>query len=155
METHEQETVVRADERTRRIALAVLVVSTALGAAAIFALQSYFAGLQTLAESDPDLAIAKGRALLTVTSIATGAALVAFGGYLFFLSRRISASGRFPPPGMRVIRDTAVSSGLAARRRATATLAMAVVLVAGGVLLPVATFQLLEAFGRPESGQRR
>ena len=155
METHEEETVVRADERTRRIALAVLIGSTALGAAAILALRSYFAGLEALAETDPDLAIAKGSALLAGTSIAMGVSLVAFGGYLFLLSRRIAASGRFPPPGMRVIRDTAVSTGREARRRATATLVMAVVLLAGGVLLPVATFRLLAAFERPESGQQR
>lgn len=49
--------------------------------------------------------------------------------YCWRLGARIVRSSRFPPPGMRVIRDTVVLHGQQAWRRGRALQALAVILV--------------------------
>ena len=100
------------------ITVAIIVLITVfLGGAAILAVEYYAAEyptwlagkLEALLDSPPALAIAA----LLLLSPAIGAAI-----YLLLLANRIARAGRFPPPGLAVVRDTPILEGAAARRRA-------------------------------------
>lgn len=107
----------KADPRARRIAIALLGLATLAGLALVATLELQLTGLLRWITEDPErmddrLVICSwGLALAVVVPMLLLAA------YLWRLSARIVHSGFFPPPGMRVIRDTRVLFGRAAVRR--------------------------------------
>ena len=65
-----------------------------------------------------------------------GAGLLIFGIYFPRFSLKVLASGQYPPPGTRVVRDTPVMPGPSARRRRGAGIALAVMLLVLGLSVP-------------------
>jgi hypothetical protein len=127
--------IVRAHPVRRRRFLWTLVALAALGAAAIWLLAA------RLAQGGLGLAQAR-RLLWSVTAllslIAAGAALV-----LTRLAARIFRSGRYPPPGALVLRDTPVRTGTRARALAWLGLTCAALLLTAAVALPLLLLRLL------------
>ena len=111
----------RADKRHRAIVAAVFVGAIALGALSLVGFQSWLEGTRQLAPAQ-----AKDALSAAFIWISASACLVTLlmGLYLWRLGARIRARGRFPLPGARVIRDTAVLEGAAARRRGAVLQAM-------------------------------
>jgi hypothetical protein len=135
----EMDEVQKADPRTRRRALAMLLIVGGLGAAVIFVVDDWLASQRV---ADPEAA---RRALLRfVRWAAVGNAVVmaGFAAYAWRMGCRIRRDGRYPPLGQMVVRDTAILTGTPARRRGAAAQAAALVLVVlalvslvGGVVL--------------------
>jgi hypothetical protein len=69
--------------------------------------------------------------------------------YLYRLAGRIHASGQFPPPGTRVLRDTVVVEGVPAHRRANQVRGLSVLLavlsLVGIVVLPYLVGKIVPA----------
>jgi hypothetical protein len=79
--------------------------------------------------------------------------------YLYRFARRIQDSGQFPPPGAKVLRDTHIVEGAAARQRGSrlvvASIVLAVLSVVGMVCLPYLVGKIGDGAGRkPASGTR-
>ena len=150
----EEQRVVRADGAFRKRALLLLLVAALLGVAVIIGAQSYLGYLKKLSAERPHLAAEKAATVLKLTSLAMAAALFASGVYTLSLWRRVRASGLFPPPGLRVLRDTRVVAGARARRLALAIMVLAIFLFVGGMLIPLLTFSLADALRRGATGAR-
>jgi hypothetical protein len=81
-----------------------------------------------------------------VAGLASGGGL-AFGAYLAWMARQVLRTGQFPVPGQRVVRDTVVRQGRAARRIALLAVAGAALLWATSLTLPVLLWRLLRSLG--------
>ena len=123
--------MIRADPRARRKAVFLIIVGTLIGAVLIVSFERYRGELHEWLLADPS----GHRIQLLLYSLAVLGAvpLIAFALYLWVLGVRVVQAQQFPPPGQRVVRDTAVVTGEAARSRGRVLqgLAIAFVTVAG------------------------
>jgi hypothetical protein len=129
----------RADSVVRRQALLVLIVGMCVGALLIVAFERYRIPLSEWVLADPGAAAQRGRLVLLLLTVLLLAPLLAFAAYLWSLGGRVVRAREFPPPGLRVIRDTSIITGERAvsRGRLLKILALGccVVSVALGLLL--------------------
>ena len=125
---------VRADSGLRRRVIVLLVVLAILGVLAFLLLEQWLTKLQA---AEPADAIPALRRALVWISVAMGVSLAAFAGYFWRLGRRMAQAERFPPPGMKVVRDTRVIAGPAARHRGWLLQGVAAVLVICAVAVVV------------------
>ena len=116
------EEIVKADNRSRRMVLAL--VMAAVVACGILVLWFRPWGVRQLMSMEPDKALRTIKWALVILFLGgtPGAA------YLVSLGRRIMSENRFPPTGMKVLKDTPVLTGRAARKRGSAILALALVM---------------------------
>jgi hypothetical protein len=114
-----------ADPATRRRALIAAGVIAVLGWVAFFALQDWLAGLR---DSDPTATRQALEDALVWGSWAACLPVALLAAWFWLLGGRIARAGRYPPPDSKVIRDTAVLHGSAARARATALRVLAALL---------------------------
>ncbi|MDJ0704886.1 MAG: hypothetical protein QNJ46_16515 [Leptolyngbyaceae cyanobacterium MO_188.B28] len=84
--------------------------------------------------------------LLQVLLGLMGLPLLLMAYYSYRLARKAIASSQFPPPGMKVLRDTEILEGPAARRKGrqlwVVSIALALIAVIGSVYLPYLAGQL-------------
>jgi hypothetical protein len=107
--------IVPADKKHRRLVIGWAVLVTVCGLVAMVLIHRL---LKVPSDPTPaQLEVAAERALRLVTIIAwlCGASFVGMGFWFLRLGYRISHSGRFPPPGAKVIKDTRVRTGAKAR----------------------------------------
>ena len=129
----------RGDARLRKAAILALLLTLAMGAGAIVGLQHWLDSLRVRP------VLEARQALATALLWSTGAicvVILAVAAYAWQLGARVRDASRFPPPGMRVIRDTVVLHGPAAGRRGKLLQGLAVALVLCGVGLLVAALRL-------------
>lgn len=75
--------------------------------------------------------------VIVALTILTAGPLLGLAWYLWHLGQRILRTEQYPPPGLKVVRDTLVVRGPAAGRRGRFVQLCAVVLGAAAVLLAV------------------
>lgn len=131
-----QRSILKADSRLRVQVLALLAVSTIVGVIVIVALQHYLKGIEEMAENEPERAIRQVFNMLRLSMGAGGFGLLVFGLHLGKFSMRAVAEKQYPPSGTRVLRDTRILEGDAAKRRGRFGLALSVMLLTIGVALP-------------------
>jgi len=124
MSAGDRPAVLKADPAYRRRALLVYALGLPLALALFMLLRQW--GLPMLVEhlrraGDDGLRLFKVIGIVSM-AIPLGACV-----YLFRLGRRIQLIEQVPLPGMKVIRDTPVVSGPAARRLGTTMVALSVV----------------------------
>ena len=119
--------IIPADKKYRRLALVTAVLLTVLGLLALGMLHAYLGEVKKLAKEDLREAEEKMFRLVKIVLWVGGLSLVGMGGWFWRLGRRINLAGRFPVPGMKVVKDTRVRTGSEAR--ALANLAQAVTLL--------------------------
>lgn len=127
-----------ADPAARRRLLQLILVIIAVGVAGHAALDTWLEGLR---EMDPAEAAPRLAATLLWSVGILSALLVGLAAYLWRQGGQIRAAGRFPLPGQKVVRDTPVVEGAAARHRGLILQGL------GGALL-VAAVVLWLAVGR-------
>jgi hypothetical protein len=133
-----------ADPRLRRIAGLVFVALVLVGAVALLTLQSWLSGV---AQEAPT-AVAQAQ-LLAVFGWLVGiscVALLILAIYLWRTAAQVLATQQFPPPGMRVVRDTTVLRGAVALRRGRIIQGIGVLLVFCSLALAVAAWRLHSVF---------
>jgi len=103
-----------ADPRSRRLAVTIVGCAAAAGALLIIVAQQFRPEFEAWLQQDLR---ARFRLVIAALTIATTGPVLALAAYSWDLGRRIVRAGRFPPPALRLIRDTPVVTGEAARRR--------------------------------------
>jgi cytochrome bd-type quinol oxidase subunit 2 len=122
--------VIPADKALRKkvILFLIIVVLTSLVLEPHF--KAYMDQLSQLSKEDPDLALEKTMLLLKWSLRVVFVALVGMGAYLILLARRTLRSDQYPPPGMRVIRDTRLRTGNQAKKAAISLIVLAALFIA-------------------------
>jgi hypothetical protein len=141
----------QGERRARKVAGILLALGMVIGIAMLVAAERLGPAVEAWLTGDP----AQARARLTSSFVALAAAIalpvVAFAGYLWWLGARTVHAERFPPPGVRVVRDTVVVQGADARRWGRLAQVLAAVLTAAVVMLVVFLWRLLTLLGSPRT----
>lgn len=136
----DEQKVIRADRRTRRIVLVAWLACVIVGAVLI--LWVIPAGQAHLEEQEPATALRCIQFLLAVIFLS----LVPVAAYLLWFGRRVIRSRQMPPPGTKVIVDTIAIEGDAAETRGRIIVMLAGVLLllalVGGLYFPYRFGQL-------------
>lgn len=101
----------KADPTARRKVALVLVVGTCVGALLIVAFERYRIPLSDWVLADPGASAQRARLIFLLLAVLLLAPLLAFAAYLWSLGERVVRAREFPPPGLRLIRDTPVITG--------------------------------------------
>ena len=103
----------RADPAARRTAALVLVAGTRAGALLLVAFTRYRVALSdwVLALADPGSTAQRVKLVLLLPAAVLLAPLLALAVYLCAVGGRVVRAREFPPPGLRVIRDTPIVTG--------------------------------------------
>jgi hypothetical protein len=131
--------VQEADPKARRLALVFILIGMIVGALLILAVEQYQGTIRDRILSDPAGASDRIRLAFLVSAALLSTPLLLFAAYCWTLGAKVRRAQRFPPPNVRVIRDTSVVYGDDAVFRARVLQALAV-----GLL--ILTTLLLAAF---------
>ena len=124
----------RGDPSARRKAVTILIAGAIVGAALLAIAGAVRPDLEAWLKED-----LRGRSRIVLGAIAVLMAgpLLALAAYLWHLGGRVVATGRFPPSGARLVRDTPVVTGSAATRAGRVLQSCAAALAVAAVLLAV------------------
>jgi hypothetical protein len=125
----------------RRLALHIVLVA-AVGIAIIMLAQAYQPALLEWASSDPARMRPRAQMLIFLVGLIVIAPIVGFAAYIWRLGTRIMREERFPPEGMRVIRDVLVLRGAEARSRARLLRAFSITFFVLTVLMALTLLRL-------------
>ena len=129
-----EDEIVPADKNHRRLALVTALLLTILGLVALGILHGYLGKIQELAKDNPRAAEEKVLRLATTVLWIGGLGLVGMGAWFWRLGRRINLAGRYPPPGMKVVKQTRVRTGARARTLANLSQLTALLCVVAGTV---------------------
>ena len=101
----------RADPTARRTVALLLVVGTCMGALLLVAFARYRIPLSDWMLADPGSSAQRVKMVLRVLVALLLAPLLALAAYLWSLGGKVVRAREFPPPGLRVIRDTPIVTG--------------------------------------------
>jgi H+/Cl- antiporter ClcA len=118
-----------ADKELRRKFIIFLVIVTLALIIVEPHVKAYLDQINQLSKKDPELALTKAMPPLKWSMRVVFLALLGMGAYLILLARRTLRSGQYPPPGMRVIRDTRLRTENQAKRSAISLIVLASILI--------------------------
>ncbi len=101
----------KADPAARRHAVLLLSVGTCVGALLIVGLERYQISLRDWILAEPEASAQRGKLVFLLLAALLLVPLLAFAAYVWSLGERALLAREFPPPGLRVIRDTPVITG--------------------------------------------
>ena len=101
--------IVRADPRLRRKTLFALGLAAVLALVAIIFFQRWLNGIGAI--SGTDLLILRLRRMIGIGMTGSALCLALLAWYAAHQASKTKVAGQWPPPGARVIRDTAVRRG--------------------------------------------
>jgi hypothetical protein len=141
VESRGEEDVVRGDPALRRRALLVLPLVVVLGVGALATAPRASRLLIAWLQQSPN---PRGRAVLAMLAFAAPFTLAAWlvGVDAIRRSMQTLRARRFPPPGMRVVRDTPVLRGGRARLVAVVWLVLGASLLTTGTMLPLFAYRI-------------
>jgi len=128
----------KADPSARRKALIIMLVGAMVGVPLSLNVEGWLKTNSELILSHP---------LILCATLALP--LLVGAGWSWLLGCRIVASKKWPPPGMKVIKDTRVEIGDRAVRRGTAIRVLAGVLFAGACGMAIMIWLLVESVAKP------
>ncbi|MGD2152339.1 MAG: hypothetical protein PVG79_03670 [Gemmatimonadales bacterium] len=137
------------DPHARRNAAILVLGFTFLGTVSYFALDRFITDLRELAQVDPELAVEHASLAIKVLALTLGGTLAGLAAWLVHFSLGIARTGRFPPPGTDLIRETRILAGAQARARARLGFVLAVVIAAAAVALPTYLWHITGLLARP------
>ena len=129
-----EDEIVPADKNHRRLALVAAAFLTVLGLVALGILHRHLGEIRELAKDNPRAAEEKVLRLAATVLWVGGLSLVGMGAWFWRLGRRINLAGRYPPPGMKVVKHTRVRSGARARTLANLSQVAALLCVVAGTV---------------------
>ncbi|MEM6456413.1 MAG: hypothetical protein AAF772_15080 [Acidobacteriota bacterium] len=138
--------VLTADPRLRAVAMVAVVVFAALGFAGLSWLQAEAALIQQMAQQEPLRAIARFQHATLRFVIVPSLLLALTAVWMMRLALRARRADAYPPPGTRVVRDTPIVRGPAARRKAGFGLALGALALTLALATPIAVDVLLDRF---------
>jgi len=141
----EQPSVVRADPLVQTRALLVGIGGILLGYIALRYCNGYLDQIRLLADTDAELALRKLGQLYRFGVLVLVGSLCSAALLLGLMARRVLNDNRFPPYGMKVVADTRIVTGEAARSRAEVALVLAGTLLASALCLLLWAWRSLKA----------
>ena len=134
--------IVKADPGLRRQMLLVLLLIVAIGLFALEWVPKEMATILAIARESP--AEARARTVLLLGALVAPPVLLGMVAGVDTIRRSVSTfrTDRFPPPGMRVLRDTPVLRGRSARGLAIVMATLGALLIACCTALPVLGYRL-------------
>jgi hypothetical protein len=127
--------VQKADPAARRQAVLVIIFGTAVGALLIAGFEHFREPFLEWLSSEPAETVRRAKLAAYVSAFVLSAPVIAFAIYLWLLGAKVLRAQRFPPPGLRVIRDTPVIGGRGAVMRGHVIQVLAVCLGVSAALL--------------------
>jgi len=140
------EEVVRGDKNLRRRMIFLVIIFTIVGGWIIILTSNYLDDIRHLAKEDLNEAVSKLIVLIYFYAVGFVASIIITFGYLLWLGIRIIKAGRFPPPGMKVIRDTKIIRGIKAKLLGGAVIILAMVFLIAGSIVIVLGNKLISNF---------
>jgi hypothetical protein len=137
----------QADRRARTIAVVLLTCGTVIGIALLIVADRAGPAVEAWLTGDSVQAQARLTSAFGALALAIALPVLGFAAYLWWLGARSVRAERFPPPGLRVSRDTAVVHGNDARRWGRVAQVLAVVLIGAVGLLVFFLWRLLAILG--------
>ncbi|MEZ5463105.1 hypothetical protein [Dokdonella sp.] len=137
------EDMLRADARLRRQTLIALGLASAVAVVALFFFQRWLSGIGAIPGTD--LQILRLRQMIGIGLTGSAICLALLAWYAVHQASRVKATGQWPTPGTRVIRDTPIRRGNAARQVTQVFQATALVLLMLAFALGYASVQMLSA----------
>lgn len=126
--------ILPADRRLRAVFIGVAIALALLAVAALaFVLPGYLDYLGDLLNRQTLRGKAEAQRFIDIFILAMVGCVALLAGYLALFGRKVLASGRFPPPGARVLVDTRIYTGAAATRRGRSALLAAALIVLLGL----------------------
>lgn len=131
----EMNEIQKADPTARRQAVLAVIFGAAVGGLLIAGFDHFHGPFREWLLSDPAETARRARLAMYLAAFVLSAPLIAFAVYLWLLGARVMRAQQFPPPGVRVIRDTPVIGGPAAVTRGQVIQVLALCLGVGAALL--------------------
>ena len=101
----------RAEPTARWMAALILVAGTCIGALLLVAFTRYRTPLSVWVLADPGSSAQRVKLVLLLPAALLLAPFLALAAYLWVLGGKVVRAREFPPPGLRVIRDTPIVTG--------------------------------------------
>lgn len=136
----------KADPALRRRMLLFVALAVIVAALLIFFLERYRAPLREWLLAEPGMTAQRGGMIITLLAVLSVAPLIGFAVYLWSIGGRALRAREFPPPGLRVIRDTRMITGEAAVSRAHQLKLLAVGCLIASVALALLLWRLASLF---------
>ena len=136
--------IIRADKRHRRKFFVIYILLVSLGAVLFEWVVPW--GKEYLQRLDPETALSVVKIALVVMFLS----IVPFGLYLWKFGRKVMEHQRFPPPGVKVIRDTRLIEGEKAKVRGQVMVVLALILIVVGLFAAVYTPYILHKANKTE-----
>ncbi|MCS7305449.1 MAG: hypothetical protein NZ602_10135 [Thermoguttaceae bacterium] len=126
--------VVLPDKRWQRWVLLVAVLTLLGAGVTLTKLASWIFSLDQLEAEQFRQSVAHLKQLVALIACLGAVGFLGAAGWVFRLAWKITRTGQYPPPGMRVLWKSKIHTGPAALLRANFAYLLAVILVAGGSL---------------------
>ncbi|MBU0992934.1 MAG: hypothetical protein KJ737_10615 [Proteobacteria bacterium] len=121
--------IIKADPLFRKNMLFFLALLLLAGLIFFYFSSNYFQKIMAISETDTFLAVDLMKQFIWYASLTNGLVTLIFFGIINSITIRILSSGQFPPPGMKVIRDTVVVTGKSAVVRAILLFIVSIMIV--------------------------
>ena len=122
--------IIPADKEFRKRFIIFLVLIVIVFVISILSMKSYLDQMAQLTRGNPDLAVKKVMVLLKWWLGLGSLPILGLAVYQILLARRVLKSGQFPPPGMKVVRDTRMRTGGKAKKAAITLIVLSSVVMA-------------------------
>jgi uncharacterized protein with PQ loop repeat len=122
--------IVPTDKEFRKRFIVFLVLIAIFFAVAIFSMKSYLNQMAERTRENPDLAVEKVVVLLKWWLGLGSLPILGLGLYQILLARKVLKTGQFPPPGMKVVRDTKIRMGNKAKKAAISLIVLSSIIIA-------------------------
>lgn len=139
------EKFIKADNNLRKRIFYIIIGIVLGGFSAIYYFESFFEDIAILSKASPEDALEKISSIFYLVTWITTITAVGIGVYTLNLSLRIFKFQCFPPPGMRVIKDTKIITGQKARTRAMIGVIIATVIIICGITFPYIAYELIQS----------
>ena len=121
--------VVPADKNLRKKFIIFFVLFTIAVILVVPYFNYYINQIKQKSKENPELAFKKSMFMLKLTLGIVSVLLLMTGVYFIILVRRTFESGQYPPPGMKVIRDTRLRTGTQDKRPGISLIILSCILI--------------------------
>jgi len=126
----------KPDKDYKKKAITILIVSIIAGLGVLAYFHFYLQDIKELAKLDHEQAFEKMLFLFRIIMVSMAFTLTSFGVYIIRISIKTIISEQFPPPGMKVIRNTELITGKSAKNRGFIGVILAAAIIITGITFP-------------------
>ena len=139
----ENEKKVKTDRNFRKKILLISLLLVVAGIIFVLYFQNYLAGLRLLTEEYPELALQRLISSMKIIIFMLMFIFVGAGIYFLRLGILTIKTSQFPPPGIKVIKDTRLIEGKNAVRKGIIIIIFSMLFIISGILLPIQYYNIM------------